>query len=503
MPPVPGFRDARMAGGLSCRRGAGAFLTRTGFNMRFRMRVSPGAVVLLKRMGLEPQTVVLLAADLAVLASCAVAAFLLRALVDNLDPVLYKGVMPFLLLGPVLNMALGTCQTIALPPSREIKQLFLATTLTYLIILAFLFITKSGDAYSRLVVMGAWFCSIFAVPVMRGYVRRKASGAEWWGRPLIIFSDGPLADDIWQSLATHPERGLRPVEKIPVSRDTPDLSQILATAARRHPRALALLLPHPEGPPQDISFLTEICCYFNGLLIVPLVNAEDTRLWLTPRDLGTVVGLLVRQNLLDPRRLLFKRCVDVLLTVLGSIVILPAGLLIALAIKLDSSGPVIYTQRRIGQGGDIISIYKFRTMVADADAVLQRCLEADPELRKEWNADQKLRRDPRITRMGHFLRKTSLDELPQLWNVLCGSMSLVGPRPIVENEARKYGPVFEEYCRVKPGITGLWQISGRNNTTYAERVRFDHYYVSNWSVWLDLWILARTIPVVLRGYGAY
>ncbi len=468
------------------------------FFRRFLMSVRfPFSIAFLKRLGIDPQTALLLMTDLLVLTCCALTAFLLRALVDNLDPVLYQGVMPFLLLGPVLNMALGTCQTIALPPPREIKQLFLATTLTYLIILAFLFITKSGDSYSRLVVTGAWFCSVFAVPIMRGIVRRKVSRASWWGRPLIIFSDGPLADDIWHSLATHPERGLRPVEKIPLVPDNPELTATLAAAAARHPRALALILPTPER--QDVTFLTEMGRHFSGVLVVPMRNLEDTRLWFTPRDLGTVVGLLVRQNLMDPRRLLFKRCVDVLLTLLGSIPALP----IALGIKLDSPGPVFYTQRRIGQDGNPIFIYKFRTMVSDADAVLHRYLESDPALRKEWDADQKLRHDPRITRMGRFLRKTSLDELPQLWNVLRGSMSLVGPRPIVEKEAGKYGPVFEEYCRVKPGITGLWQISGRNNTTYAERVRFDHYYVSNWSVWLDLWILARTFPVVLRGYGAY
>ncbi len=472
------------------------------FFRRFLMSVRfPFSIAFLKRLGIDPQTALLLMTDLLVLTCCALTAFLLRALVDNLDPVLYQGVMPFLLLGPVLNMALGTCQTIALPPPREIKQLFLATTLTYLIILAFLFITKSGDSYSRLVVTGAWFCSVFAVPIMRGIVRRKVSRASWWGRPLIIFSDGPLADDIWHSLATHPERGLRPVEKIPLVPDNPELTATLAAAAARHPRALALILPTPER--QDVTFLTEMGRHFSGVLVVPMRNLEDTRLWFTPRDLGTVVGLLVRQNLMDPRRLLFKRCVDVLLTLLGSIPALPIGIAVALGIKLDSHGPVFYTQRRIGQDGNPIFIYKFRTMVSDADAVLHRYLESDPALRKEWDADQKLRHDPRITRMGRFLRKTSLDELPQLWNVLRGSMSLVGPRPIVEKEAGKYGPVFEEYCRVKPGITGLWQISGRNNTTYAERVRFDHYYVSNWSVWLDLWILARTFPVVLRGYGAY
>jgi lipopolysaccharide/colanic/teichoic acid biosynthesis glycosyltransferase len=142
-------------------------------------------------------------------------------------------------------------------------------------------------------------------------------------------------------------------------------------------------------------------------------------------------------------------------------------------------------------------------MVPDADAVLTKYLETHPELKEEWLRDQKLRNDPRITRTGRFLRKTSLDELPQLWNVLRGEMSLVGPRPIVEAEIERYGANFALYTRVLPGLTGLWQVSGRNDTTYPERVALDSYYVRNWSVWLDLYILARTVWVVLAGKGAY
>jgi lipopolysaccharide/colanic/teichoic acid biosynthesis glycosyltransferase len=142
-------------------------------------------------------------------------------------------------------------------------------------------------------------------------------------------------------------------------------------------------------------------------------------------------------------------------------------------------------------------------MARNADALLQKALAEDGELRREWEQTHKLKQDPRITRVGAFLRKTSLDELPQLWNVLTGDMSLVGPRPIVEAEIAKYGPVIEEYFRVRPGLTGLWQISGRNDTSYAERVRLDQHYVSNWSVWFDIWILAKTLPVILSGKGAY
>jgi lipopolysaccharide/colanic/teichoic acid biosynthesis glycosyltransferase len=142
-------------------------------------------------------------------------------------------------------------------------------------------------------------------------------------------------------------------------------------------------------------------------------------------------------------------------------------------------------------------------MFQDAHFVLEQFLEDNPDARDEWERDQKLRYDPRVTRIGRFLRKTSLDELPQLWNVLRGDMSLVGPRPIVTKEIEKYGPYFGAYTMVKPGITGLWQVSGRNNTTYDERVQLDAYYVRNWSPWMDLYLLIRTIRIVLFAHGAY
>jgi lipopolysaccharide/colanic/teichoic acid biosynthesis glycosyltransferase len=142
-------------------------------------------------------------------------------------------------------------------------------------------------------------------------------------------------------------------------------------------------------------------------------------------------------------------------------------------------------------------------MFQDSQLVLEQYLEANPDAQEEWDRDHKLRFDPRITRIGRFLRKTSLDELPQLWNVIRGDMSLVGPRPIVDAEIAKYGPYYGFYTMVKPGITGLWQVSGRNNTTYDERVQLDAYYVRNWSPWMDMVLLLKTIRIVLFAKGAY
>lgn len=198
-----------------------------------------------------------------------------------------------------------------------------------------------------------------------------------------------------------------------------------------------------------------------------------------------------------------KLVFDVLATLAAAPAVLPLVAILAVMIKFGSEGPVFYAHERIGRGGRRFRAWKFRTMVRGGEQVLRDHLAANPEARAEWGRNHKLRRDPRVTGIGRVLRITSLDELPQLWNVLRGEMSLVGPRPIVDEEVSKYGALLGVYTRVRPGITGLWQVSGRNNTTYEERVAFDCLYVRNWSPWLDVRILVRTVGVVFRGKGAY
>jgi Undecaprenyl-phosphate galactose phosphotransferase WbaP len=218
----------------------------------------------------------------------------------------------------------------------------------------------------------------------------------------------------------------------------------------------------------------------------------------------------VRQSVLPVRqsRLLtwegrLKRLVDILLALGGGLALLPVGLAIALAIRLDSPGGALYGHRRIGREGREFTVWKFRTMVQEAEAVLAATLAENPAVRREWEAARKLKADPRVTRFGRMLRRTSLDELPQLWNVLRGEMSLVGPRPIVAEEIRRYGEGFQLYTQVRPGLSGLWQVSGRNNLDYAQRVRLDGYYIRNWSAWLDIEILLQTLWALVRGEGAY
>jgi exopolysaccharide production protein ExoY len=201
--------------------------------------------------------------------------------------------------------------------------------------------------------------------------------------------------------------------------------------------------------------------------------------------------------------LLLGRAIDVVLSIAALIFLAPLLLLVALLVYIVDPGPILFGHRRLGKDGRSFRCWKFRSMVVDADARLRALLETDPVARAEWEADHKLRDDPRVTRIGHFLRKSSLDELPQFFNVLVGEMSLVGPRPIVSDEIAKYGRYFASYCRVRPGITGLWQISGRNDVSYRRRVALDVAYVRSKSVALDIGILLLTVPRVVARRGSY
>jgi exopolysaccharide production protein ExoY len=197
------------------------------------------------------------------------------------------------------------------------------------------------------------------------------------------------------------------------------------------------------------------------------------------------------------------RVLDVLISLVVLVFMIPAMVVVALAIKLQDGGPVLFRQTRVGFGGRTFQCWKFRTMVVDAEQRLKALLDSSAAARLEWAADQKLRSDPRITWLGAFLRKSSLDELPQIINVLKGEMSLVGPRPIVLAEVERYGRWFRHYCAVRPGVTGLWQISGRNDVSYEKRVAFDVAFARTYSVGLYIRILFATVPAVLMRSGSY
>jgi Undecaprenyl-phosphate galactose phosphotransferase WbaP len=259
----------------------------------------------------------------------------------------------------------------------------------------------------------------------------------------------------------------------------------------------------PGLPSQQLTDVVErYAASFRNVLIIPDLFGISS-LGVHATDVHGFLGVQVSHGLQYRLPCLVKRCSDLFWSALGLTLMAPLFAALWLAIRLTSAGPALFSHERVGEHGRRFRAWKFRTMYRNGDEILRRHLENDAAARDEWQRDQKLRDDPRVTPVGRFLRKTSLDELPQLWNVLRGEMTLVGPRPIVEAEIPKYGTTYRLYTRVRPGITGLWQVSGRNDTTYEERVALDEYYVRNWSVWLDIYILARTVKVVLTGEGAY
>lgn len=253
-----------------------------------------------------------------------------------------------------------------------------------------------------------------------------------------------------------------------------------------------------------ISLVNRVQPLVHNLSIVPNLIAIPMSGIKAERFFNEKIMLLrLKNNLASPLNRWIKYSFDFICTLIGTVIISPILLLISIWIYFDSPGPVIFKHIRIGKNGKAFGCYKFRTMCMDADKKLAELLTNDATAKAEWERDFKLKDDPRVTKVGKFLRKTSLDELPQIFNVLKGEMSLVGPRPVVEEELEKYGEYLDDYLMVRPGITGMWQVNGRSDTTYEERVHMDSWYVRNWSIWIDIMLLWRTVRSVIKCEGAY
>jgi Undecaprenyl-phosphate galactose phosphotransferase WbaP len=349
---------------------------------------------------------------------------------------------------------------------------------------------------------------MIVTPLLRSVVRGLVCHKPWWGIPIAVFYTGDESAAIIRELQTHPEIGLRPVAvlasplAVRARHPLPVLDLRFAAAVRACGVDRALIALPDSGSGKLLEDLEVFESIFPRLMIVQS-SAALYSLTADARQLGGCLAVEVRRDLLLPLPRLAKRAIDLLIVCSTLPVVGLTVLLLGILVRLESPGPIFYGHRRIGRSHSTFLTWKIRTMHVSGDELLERALAGDGALREEWLRDRKLRCDPRITRVGRFLRKTSLDELPQFWNVLRGEMSLVGPRPIVEEEVAAYGMNFSLYCRVTPGLTGLWQVSGRNEVSLCDRVRLDSYYVRNWSPWLDLHILARTAKVVLTGQGAY
>jgi Undecaprenyl-phosphate galactose phosphotransferase WbaP len=398
---------------------------------------------------------------------------------------------------------------LGLHPVTEIRRVSTATAVTIVAVFgaAFRHLHTIGDA----ALIFACLAGMMLTPFFRSLMRNICVQRKWWGYPVFVVGDRECVRNVILRLQKHPQLGFKPVAVfshsplsgtricgVPAIGD-PDLIDLLA---REHGIG-RVIVAVPGSLEKDLMELMESkAASVSHILFVTNLSSPSS-LETRTADMAGMLTIEMPRTLLLPGSRAVKRAIDLALTLTAGLFVAPFMGLICLLIKLDSPGPVFYGHLRIGRGSQMFKVWKFRSMVVNGDEILKQHFRDNPEAADEWQRTQKLKNDPRITRMGRFLRRTSLDELPQLWNVLRGEMSLIGPRPIVKGEMVKYGSLFSHYLQVAPGLTGLWQVSGRNNTTYEERVELDSYYVRNWSPWLDLYLLARTFVAVISKQGAY
>ncbi|WP_341774456.1 undecaprenyl-phosphate galactose phosphotransferase WbaP [Burkholderia gladioli] len=393
---------------------------------------------------------------------------------------------------------------------RELREVFEALVVLAVAHLALTTLTKG--MFSRGWWALTWSGAFVLVPSLRLLTKKILDMAHLWKRPTLIVGCGEsaleaarmmsgqlyLGADVVAYVAPDARADVKFVGQVPVLRGlSPDTLRAL-------PGAQVVIALEPDDRELRNAWVRDLSK--SGIREVT-VMAPMRGVPLCGTDVSYFFGhevmmLRVQNNLTRFSAKVLKRIFDVAAGGFLMLMLLPVFALLTLLVAKDG-GSAFFGHTRIGQNGRKFKCYKFRSMVLDADAVLKALLERDPAARAEWERDFKLKHDVRVTRIGALLRKTSLDELPQLWNVLRGEMSLVGPRPVVEKEIERYGDDAAYYLLAKPGMTGLWQVSGRNDTDYARRVFLDAWYVRNWSLRSDISILFKTIGVVLHRDGAY
>ena len=447
-------------------------------------------------------TTSLIMTDLASLVLSFGVAILLRSIFSRGEPIvfsMYIKWIPTLLLFILAYALTGLYPTVGVSPVDELRLLAKATSTVFIIFMALSFWLHAPAIFSPLFFLLVWPLTLVLTQLDRWLLRFFAREFGIWGEAAVIIGTGPQTEYVRTYIIDSIRLGLRPVASID-GYWTPDES--LPLLLKKTGIHTAILIISEMSQDMKDRIIDHRQYGFQRLIMIPSLEWVYS-LGVATYDLEGILGLEVQQKLLNPWERFLKRSIDLFLAIFGGIVISPFLLLIASLIRLDSPGRIIYKHERIGRDGRTFKTCKFRTMVSNADQVLPEHLTLHPDLKAEWEANRKLKNDPRITRIGKLLRTFSLDELPQIWNVLKGEMSIVGPRPIVDEETDRYSQTFALYKLVRPGMTGLWQVSGRSNRGYRERVRYDEYYIRNWSIWLDIYIMLRTVWVLLSHHGAY
>lgn len=383
---------------------------------------------------------------------------------------------------------------------------------TFIFFMAFItwnFLTHESGR-SRGVLLFTLVVALILPPVFQLVLRKILIRLNMWGMPVVVLGAGATGAHVVSSLLKDPVLGYRPVALFDDDKKKWGSSiegvPVLGGLERAHEckgMVSCALIAIPGAGRERVVELVRRLPFFQVLLVPDLIGLQS--LWVETRDLGGVIGLEIQKNLLLRRNWYVKRLMDYVLGVPLFVLSLPILMFFASWTMLVSPGNPFYCQVREGRGGRKFKVWKMRTMFPHADKLLQDHLDQNPAARQEWNQFFKLKHDPRILPfVGTLLRKTSLDELPQLWNVLRGEMSLVGPRPFPHYHLEQFDESFREIRRsVMPGMTGMWQVNARSDGNLAVQETLDSYYIRNWSFWLDLSLLARTVSVVFSGKGAY
>ncbi|MBQ0039998.1 MAG: undecaprenyl-phosphate galactose phosphotransferase WbaP [Treponema sp.] len=415
----------------------------------------------------------------------------------------YSIFMPFIF---AVFYANGLYPGILLAPEEEVKR-FSMSAFFCLVGEAFALMTiKSTRDFIPIAaaLLLAWPFATILLPLGREFGRRIYARWSWWGVPAIIYSKGTQGNDIVQRLINRKYLGYKPILIIT---DSPfhDDSFMGIEIRERTPEVM-------EAIDRLRIKVAIICGYDRSLELIQKnyryiirvpKNQLNTTMSLHMKDFGGILGFSSTNYLTKSGAVFFKRFIDLFICLCAAPIVLPVVGILALIVKITSPGPIFYAHKRVGFNHSVLKCWKFRSMCIDAEEKLKEILANDPVRAAEWEKDRKFTDDPRVTKFGKILRKTSLDELPQLWNIFIGQMSFVGPRPVTEPELAKYKQFSEYVLSVKPGLSGMWQISGRSDTGYEERINLDTYYIQNWSIWLDIWIIIKTIGVVVKGKGAY
>jgi Undecaprenyl-phosphate galactose phosphotransferase WbaP len=411
-----------------------------------------------------------------------------------------------------------------LPFWIEVEWVFKAGTLTLFLSVVLLYLVQIGEDVSRSYVLLTWAISMIIIPTMRFYGKKQLIKLSIWNRPVLLIGNGYTIPMIHGALKREQTMGYTVVgylanrgknpgialgedEKFLQDQALPflgSLDQIESVIVKTGIEDIIIAEPSLSSD-KLVELTNKLQPLVNNIILVPdLFGVSLSGIEAAYFFEEQAVLLHIKNRLKSKLNRLIKRTFDLIAGTLLSVPCFPLILIIGLAVKLDSPGPAFHISDRIGRGGRIFRCYKFRTMYQNADELLTDFLESDDQARYEWEHYNKLiSEDPRITRLGRLLRRFSIDELPQLINVICGQMSLVGPRPYLPREEKQMGSWIFDILVGKPGLTGLWQVSGRNKLTFENRLRLDTWYMKNWSLWLDAVLLLKTLRVIMKSDGAY